>query len=188
MNKKSLRIFNDFVHDVGKLKRKDRAGWVRHQIETPESVAEHSFRTAVLALVLAEKFGLDVNKTVKMAIIHDLAEYKVPDLTPFDNVTEEEKFRQEEQAMQKLCAKVECGPDIMSLWYEIEEGKSPEAQFIRRLDKLEMMFQAQEYAQEQPDKDLELFWEMIKGFDFGDLSHIFNSLKQGRKSDKQNST
>jgi len=187
MNEESLRIFNEFVHDVGKLKRKDRAGWIRHQIETPESVAEHSFRIGILALVLAEKFGLDVNKTVKMAIIHDLAEYKVPDLTPFDNVTKEEKFRLEEQAMQELCTKVESGPAIMGLWYEIEKGKTPEAQFIKRLDKLEMMFQAQEYMQEQPDKDLELFWEMIEEFDFGDLLDIFNSLKQSRRLDKQNS-
>jgi hypothetical protein len=43
-----------------------------------------------------------------------------------------------------------------------------------------MMFQAEEYAREQPDKDLELFWEIQDDFDFGELAEIFNLLKTGR--------
>lgn len=177
-----MERLNPFVHEVFKLKRKDRAGWIRHGIENPESVAEHSFGTAILALVLSEKFGLDSSKTVKMGLIHDLAEYAVPDFTPFDDITPEDKFRLEEEAMKKLCSSLENGDEILMLWYEIEKGESLEAQFIRRLDKLEMMFQAKEYAEEQPDKDLELFWEMIEEFEFGELASFLHSLKESRPS------
>ena len=177
-----MERLNQLVHEVFKLKRKDRAGWIRHGIENPESVAEHSFGTAILALVLADKFGLNSNKTVKMALIHDLAEYDVPDFTPFDNITSKEKFRLEKEAMENLCSNLDNGEEILQLWYELENGETREARFVRRLDKLEMMFQAKEYAEEQPGKDLELFWEMIQGFEFEELAPIFDSLKESRSS------
>lgn len=180
-----MEKLNNFIHDAYRLKRKDRAGWVRRGIENPESVAEHSFGVALIALVLSEKFGLDSNRAVKMGLIHDLAEYSVPDFTPFDNVPQEKKFRLEEEAMKKLCSELENGDEILTLWYELEKGESPEAQFIKRLDKLEMMFQAKEYAQEQPEKDLELFWEMIEDFEFGELGEIFNKLKAERDKNSE---
>jgi len=171
-----MERLNQFIHDVGKLKRKDRAGWVRHGVENPESVAEHSFRTAILALVLSDKFGLDSNKTVKMALVHDLAEAQIPDFTPFDNLSTEEKFKLEQETMKNLCANITNGEQVLELWYELEAGKTKEARFVKKLDKLEMMFQAREYGDEQPDKDLELFWQMIQDFDFDELSSVFEEL------------
>ncbi len=61
-----------FAKIVGKLKRLKRTGWVKNNIIDPESVAEHSFRLAVLTMVLAPKVGVDQLKTTKMALIHDL--------------------------------------------------------------------------------------------------------------------
>lgn len=171
---------HQFIHNIGSLKRKSRAGWVKHKVDRPESVAEHNFRMAVMALVLSKKLGLDQNKCVKMALVHDIPEYKTPDYTPFDKVTKEEKFRQEGKAMKELCGKIEDGDEVFDLWNEYRERKTPEAKFVKQLDKLEMMFQAEEYAREQPDKDLELFWEMQDDFDFGELAGIFELLKTKR--------
>lgn len=175
-----MERLNEFIHEVGQLKRRDRAGWVRRGIENPESVAEHSWRTAVLVLILADRFGIDSTKTVKMALVHDLAEAQVPDFTPFDDISHEEKFRLEENAMKDLCSKLENGQELLGLWYKLESGETPEARFVKKLDKLEMMFQTKEYEEEQPDKDLQLFWEMIRDFDFGELQHIFKELQANK--------
>src|SRR3989339_2211175 len=83
----SLNIMEDlidFLHKVGQLKGLKRTGWVYKNIPDPESVAEHSFRTAILALVLADELKADKERLVKMALIHDLAESITGDLTPWD--------------------------------------------------------------------------------------------------------
>jgi putative hydrolase of HD superfamily len=173
-----------FVHEVFKLKRKKRAGWIRHDVENSESVAEHSFGTAILALILSHRFGLDSDKTTKMALVHDFAEYSVPDFTPFDDISQEEKFRLEKEAIENISSTLEDGEEILSLWQEFENGETNESKFVRKLDKLEMMFQTIEYAEEQPDKDLELFWKMIESFEFGELKEIFESLRNKKQASK----
>ena len=62
----------DFIAIVGKSKKLRRAGWVREKINNPESVAEHSFRVSILAMVLSDPLGLDKEKLIKMALLHDL--------------------------------------------------------------------------------------------------------------------
>lgn len=75
-----------FIVNVGKLKRKPRKGWtVLHKIKDSESTADHSFRLAVLAWVLGrKKQGLNLEKVVKIALLHDLCEVYAPDETPYD--------------------------------------------------------------------------------------------------------
>ena len=75
-----------FVVNVGKLKRKSRKGWtVLHKIKDSESTADHSFRLAVLAWVLGRKRqDLNLEKIVKMALLHDVCEVYAPDETPYD--------------------------------------------------------------------------------------------------------
>jgi len=169
--------FAKFMGHVGDLKKLDRTGWVKCGIQNPESVADHSFRTAIMALVLADKAGVDQNKAVKMALIHDLAESIVGDLTPSDEVSPEEKHQLEVDAFRKLCADIDNGDALLGLFQEFEDGKTPEAQFVKRLDKLEMMFQAHEYGIEQPSVDLQSFWSYIRGFDFGDLKEVYDELE-----------
>ena len=66
----------DFFKTVGKSKRILRSGFVREKVISPESVAEHSFRTGVIAMVLSDKVGSNLNKDklIKMALIHDIGE------------------------------------------------------------------------------------------------------------------
>jgi putative hydrolase of HD superfamily len=65
----------------GKLKELKRTGWVESGILEPESVADHSYRTTLLAMILSDQKGLDTLKTVKMALLHDLVESVTGDLT-----------------------------------------------------------------------------------------------------------
>lgn len=169
--------FARFMGYVGDLKKLKRTGWVRSGIKNPESVADHSFRTTIMALVLAKRVGVDQSKAVKMALVHDLAESIVGDLTPTDGVSQEEKHRLEVDAFKKLCADIDNGDELLGLFQEFEDNETPLAQFVKRLDKLEMMFQAHEYGIEQPNVDLKSFWSYIQGFDFGDLKEVYDDLE-----------
>ena len=69
-----------YLYEVGQLKRVKRSGWWIAGIENPESVAEHSFRTAVIAYLLAEMEGADTERATFMALFHDAGETRTNDL------------------------------------------------------------------------------------------------------------
>ncbi len=142
---------------ISHLKHLPRAGWVRRGVAGPESVAGHLHRVAVLALIL-DRPDIDRDKLVRMVLIHDLPESdpSVGDITPFDGVSKEEKSAREAAAMERLCASLPNGDELLSLWREYEEGKTPEAKFAHQLDALEMGLQACEYQAAQ-GIDLEEF-------------------------------
>jgi putative hydrolase of HD superfamily len=136
-----------FFHLAGRLKETPRAGWALRGIADPESVAEHSHRMALLALVLAPRAEppLDAARCVAMALVHDLAEALVGDITPFDGVEAEEKRRREEEAMRTLAALAGDG-EPLALWREYAAAGTPEARFVKELDRLETVLQASEYG------------------------------------------
>lgn len=137
-----------FFHHAGRLKETARAGWKLRGIDRPESVADHSFRLALLALVLAPRTDppVDVQRCVAMALVHDLAESIVGDITPYDGVAAEEKRRREEEAMRRLDS-LAPGAGLMELWAEYDAAATAEARFVKELDKLETAMQAAEYVQ-----------------------------------------
>lgn len=132
---------------ISNLKQTMRKGWLRHGIEQPESVADHSYRMAVMGLLLAPQLGVDTDRLVQLLLVHDLAESDpdVGDITPFDGITREEKARREREVMEKLCAKLPNGERILALWNEYEDRKTPEAEVAHQIDNLEMALQAKEY-------------------------------------------
>lgn len=71
-----------------------RTGWVRKGIPEAESIADHMYRMSVLAL-MSEDQNLDIFRCVALAVVHDLAEAEVGDITPFDGISKEEKQRME---------------------------------------------------------------------------------------------
>lgn len=150
-----------FFHLAGRLKETPRAGWALRGIAAPESVAEHSHRVALLALVLAPRTErLDAARCVAMALVHDLAEALVGDITPFDDVDADEKRRREEEAMRRLAA-VAGDDGLLGLWREYAAAETPEACFVKELDKLETVMQAAEYgsARSAPHGALAEFWD-----------------------------
>lgn len=152
----------DFAKTVGKLKKVKRTGWVVAGIKNPESVAEHSFRLAVLCMVIGKKLNLDTEKLIKMALIHDLAESIVGDLVLERGrktvMNSQKKFNLEERAIKNLFSKINNGKDCVKLWNEFNEQKTPEAQLFKQLDKFEMVVQALEYEGETDSKKLDEFW------------------------------
>ncbi|HEV8359378.1 MAG TPA: HD domain-containing protein, partial [Candidatus Thermoplasmatota archaeon] len=70
------------VLEAEALKRTPRAGWKRVGIARPESVADHSWRLALMAMLYAEMLGLDAGKAARIAVLHDLAEARTGDAMP----------------------------------------------------------------------------------------------------------
>ncbi len=173
-----------FIAEAGKLKRLQRTGWVESGVPDPESVADHSFRVALIALILAEEKELDALKTVRMALIHDLAEAEIGDLTPAQKEASPEAAKQaEEEAMEQLIAKLpkSIRGDYGAAWREFYESATPESRLVRDADKLEMIIQASEYEGSIEDrKKLMRFWHAeISG---EDMRAIRDAVKARRNT------
>lgn len=136
---------------AGRLKRTKRTGWVERGIPEAESVADHSFRVALMALLLSP-VGLDRGKILKMAVLHDLAESVVGDLTP-QSPDYPSKPQREFTVLKALLAPFDEKEEFLELWSEFETGLTPEARFVREIDRLEAAVQATEYKRDCPDKD-----------------------------------
>lgn len=154
-----------FLLHVGSLKRTPRAGWVRKGIPQPESVAGHMYRMSVMALTIPSEHPIDVSKAVSIAIVHDLAEAIVGDITPMDGIPKNVKQQMELDAMVELTSllPVEQGKLVMNLFLEYEAGETIEARFVKDLDKLDMVVQAHEYHKEYSNIDLSEFFDSVRG-------------------------
>jgi len=137
-----------FLSHVDRLDKTPRRGWRRRGIEEPESVMAHSFRVAVLALLFKDSLGLDGERLLSMALVHDLAEAVCGDITPFDSVSRKRDL--EEASMREIVGELtpEQGDKIISLWREYEEGESREARVVKEMDKMDMAFKAWVYKNE----------------------------------------
>jgi putative hydrolases of HD superfamily len=134
-----------------RLKRLYRQGWLKRGLpeELCESVAEHSFGTAFLAILIAGRSGscgdfgpIDSGKAALLALVHEMGESYAGDITPVDGVSREAKEELERAAILRA---LEGHPDLawlLSLWEEFEAGSTPEARFVKQLDRLEMGLQA----------------------------------------------
>jgi len=146
------------LQHAGKLKKIERKGWKRAGVEKPESVACHSYRVAFLAMLAGDILGMNTEKMIKMALLHDLAEAIIGDITPYE-MEREEKERMEEKVMKEL---LDGFDEYYRLWREYMEGKSEEAKIVQEIDKLEMILQAHEYASVYgKEKLMEFFEEKI---------------------------
>lgn len=150
-NSEILELF----HKLGHMKKIKRAGMVRLGIPNAESIADHSFRVAFMAMFFGDLLNnIDTLKLIKMALIHDIPEAICGDITPLDGISSNEKKKIEETALNDLLFNIPNKDEYVDLWYEYEDGKSLEAKFLKCIDKLEMAIQADEYKQLFPDKDL----------------------------------
>lgn len=170
-----------FLRLMGRLKRTPRSGWIKKVgIERPESVADHSFRVALLCMLLADLKGLDTLKLVRMALLHDVGEALIGDLTREDV----QKKEREDEAMMKILSLLPSRIASMyaELWGELWRAESAEAKFVREVDKLEMVLQALEYEKEGYERrNLAEFWKSVAPFiSDSDLQAILKRLEEER--------
>jgi putative hydrolases of HD superfamily len=157
----NVEKFIEFAKQVGKLKELKRSGWYENaDIEKPyvESVADHSYRSALLAVVLADDAGLNSGKVAKMMLLHDLEESITGDIAkPIKDKEDPEKvYARELNAFKKVISYLpeDLQKEYLGLWEEYQEGKTPEAKLARSVDRIDMAIQAQEYFVKYPDKEI----------------------------------
>lgn len=149
-------------YQAAELKRLYRQGWLKRGVSEGgcESVADHSFGTALLALFLAGRppyEGIDRDKALRLALVHELGEVYAGDITPVDGVSAEEKAILERDSIRRVLDGLRGGEEYLALWEEFEAGVSPEARFVRELDRLEMGLQAAAYRAEGNERMGEFF-------------------------------
>lgn len=148
-------ILSEFFNVVAELKKTGRKGWKEKVgIERPESVADHSYGVAIMAMVFSDMAKLDTGKILRMALLHDLAEAVTGDFVP-DEIPKENKRIVEDQAMGEILSKLphELASEYVLLWRDYADCKSPEAALLHEVDKLEMAVQAAKYFGEGFPKD-----------------------------------
>jgi putative hydrolase of HD superfamily len=167
--------------ELNHLKQLFRQGWLRVGLsrERCESVAEHSYGVALLCLFLADAYfpEMDATKVVRIALLHDLGEAYVGDITPHDGVTKEQKHAQERQAAERILSKLPNGAAYLALWDEYEHGSSPEGRLVRQVDRLEMGLQACVYEL-QGAGDLSQFYASVeKALEAPELRALLTELQ-----------
>ncbi len=154
-----------FFETIMKLKSVRRSGWVERGVKEPETSADHSLLVSLLVLILGKSRKLDLNKAVKMALLHDLPESIVGDIISKDKweaegkMWKKDKIILERKAMQEL-ASLSGRREILELWDEFNDMQSPEAIFVEQADRLATILQAIEYYKEgNYRKPLPGFWD-----------------------------
>ncbi|XP_012274541.1 HD domain-containing protein 2 [Orussus abietinus] len=160
-----FKKIHEFLELIGRLKHMKRTGWVIRNINDPETIAGHMYRMAMISFFVDNTENLDKTKIMQMALIHDLAECIVGDITPYCGIPVEDKHRMEDEAMESICKLIgDKGPEMLEMFREYEKQESPEAQYVKDLDRLDLIMQAYEYEKRDntPGK-LEEFFSTING-------------------------
>lgn len=166
---------------AGNLKRLKRQGWIDRGVDQPESVSDHSWRLALITLLMASRDPeIDAERAVCLALVHDLPEAITGDITPFDDrlktddadrsalfhslpeyseAADRSKTDAERAAIHRLTAGLSpvLSALLIEAWEEYEATETREARLVRQLDKLETWLQALEYQQVRPDLIIESF-------------------------------
>ena len=158
MDNRNLEKIFSFLSQAGKLK--DVLRYNEKRNGTKESVADHSWRLALMAFIMAEELGIsvDILKSIKLAIVHDIAESITGDIDAVlimeGKVLKEEKKKEEIKAMEEIrkIPPEKVGLEIYGLWNEYEKGETKEAKFIKALDKLETLMHLAESGYKTYDK------------------------------------
>lgn len=145
-----------FFHLLERLKTTKREGWRRFGIQHGESIADHMYRMAVMTMLAPPSLAsrLDIAHCTKMALVHDMAESLVGDITPVDeHVNKTEKARREAAVMDYIATGLlgsvpggaVSGEQLLRVFREYEDNQTLEARFVHDIDKMELLLQMLEY-------------------------------------------
>ena len=181
-----LKKLIHFFIEVGKLKEIPKKGWVLIGVENPESIMEHSFQVALMAWILGKqkKVKLNIEKILKISLIHDLCELYAGDETPYDKIlpknkeewpelfdkwprfTKAEKMKKhcerhekEKTCLKKLIANLPLlKKEILDLWFDYEQGRTKEARFVKQVNRMQTLLQALDYGRKHKIRVYKSWW------------------------------
>ncbi len=138
-----VREYLEILHTAEKLK--DAARHCTTSQGRTESVAEHSWRMSLMALLLHSEFAdVNMDKVVKMCVIHDLGECFTGDIAAFIKTDDDRKT--EDELLQRWVGSMprEVSADLSALFVEMQAQQTAEAKIYKALDKLEALIQHNE--------------------------------------------
>ncbi len=130
------RTYIDFLGKIEKLKCRTRHSWSSEGRR--ESVAEHSWRLSVMALLCADEYPeLDMVKVLKMCLIHDFGEAVTGDIPSFYKTADHEEI--EAKAVRELVSELPppMAEEFTALYDEMDALETPEAKLFKALDNME---------------------------------------------------
>ena len=153
-NNQSMRIFRhieerlrkqlEFIIEIDKIKSVFRKTLL-FDSSRYENDAEHAWHLAVMAIVLAEYSDqtVDLNKVIKMVLIHDIVEIDAGDTIFYETSERKLKAKKEENAAQRIFGILDESQkqEFIELWHEFEDRQTVEAKFASALDRLEPIMQ-----------------------------------------------
>ena len=155
-----------FLSELIRLKALPRTGWLLRGVREVESIADHAFGVAWIAMLLADRavargMQISVERVLRMALLHDLSEARTGDLPStikpyFPGAVLKQA---DEQAARDILQPLgEIGANYLTLWYEYEQRTSLESRIVKAADKLDLLLQAREYEQGGA-QSLREFWD-----------------------------
>ncbi len=130
----------EFIKEIDKLKAIKRQTLLINE-DRQENDAEHSWHLAMLAFLLAEYSNekIDIMKTMKMVLIHDIVEIDAGDTYCYDSEGYKTKADRETRAAQRIFGLLpeDQGTELRALWEEFEAMNTPESKFACVLDRFQ---------------------------------------------------
>jgi putative hydrolase of HD superfamily len=156
--------------ELQRLKRLDRTGWTLRGLPNgTESVAAHSFGVAVTAMLLVDRLAnrgvkVDVERVLRMALLHDWAETRVGDLPRTASIYfgADNRKRAETAAFRDIASGIQQEEFYQSLYEDYETRNSLEAKLVKAADLLDLLIQV--LALERAGaRGLDEFWQAADG-------------------------
>lgn len=163
---------------IAALKALPRTGWVQRGVPAPESVAAHSYGVALLTLVLAEARAqgeepVDVLTALRMALVHDLPEHAVGDLTPTEQEArfgtdprraEVAREAAERSALDEALTNLPSflSDSLAQVFAAYRRQDTPEAKLVHQADRLDCLLQALRYRDDGAGSALDEFARLIE--------------------------
>lgn len=133
----------EFVKEIDKMKTILRQNWVIGNSKR-EDDAEHSWHAATLAMIFSEyaKPAVNVDRSIKMLLVHDLVEVYAGDTPCFDSDVVETQAERELKAADKLYSILEepQGEELKALWLEFDAEETDDARYASAIDHIQPLF------------------------------------------------
>ncbi|MFW5932809.1 MAG: HD domain-containing protein [Candidatus Hadarchaeota archaeon] len=152
------------------MKRIPRMGWLEAGISPVEAedVAQHTFETSSVALLLLDSVKMDLNrvKVLEMSIVHDWAEAVTGDFSRevSEQLGRDKKEEIEEKVLENILLKDLGEPDrYLELWKEYSNLKTNEAKLVRAADRISILLEATYLLSKgESSKKLKEIWETVR--------------------------
>ncbi|MFA4931177.1 MAG: HD domain-containing protein [Patescibacteria group bacterium] len=125
----------EFLYEMGTIRYVQRT-WRQFLGADFANLAEHTYRVAWIALVIAKNEGVeDIGKVLKMALVHDISESRAGDV---HYLSRQYVVRKEEEAIEDMLANTALASDFIDLWKEYEKRECIEARVVKDADNIDI--------------------------------------------------